>query len=740
MIADLALPVASQSRNESPMQHPAESLAGFGHGQAELFGARLQRILELQRDQGTKGMDEMSSPQGTASAEEAGIETEEDPRSSRTVPPFEPNLMLLYQLMCLGTGGNSATPVWGETVDTSIPLEVREGEGMSRRWAGPRALGGDPGLSDVEGRLLGSDSIGWVTSSIEAILSEVGDGPVTLELLGLSSHDPAGVDWEMPPVMGSRLGRHAAGLGTPDVAIPSTVSILRGNGAHGDLELSVTQGIGPGAAEDTVSALRLVTGYQSVAVGIGTDTRTLVGLGGRQPSRLSMSLSEAGPVDEELSQGERVAGAPGRDALAAALEEADSLGQSLRIWEEGVLPDMGLARRPMMAEEASYDGLQRLVHADLEAQQQGPMDRAPTLGLVSSSDGDELMSTGAYVPIAPTDARHDPSFVEVVVDMFHAGNRAEATGNLAPSGVFSSNSATLLGQDGMAMEKIEDPEDEDLAESHEVSGASPEQLKAADEPVGMGAKTLTVTSRNGSLKESFVRPPTAHTSGASGDVAEDEVEGSLRSPDFEAAINEVISRHEPDDMEETKVTDQETMGSRPVNQDAKHAVRVEAPFDGSTQRSAHGVSATQRPISNHPVTSGQIVEQILERVELDMKGDYGEIRLQLKPEHLGELHVKITTDNGVISAAFMAESHTVKSLIEAGLPELRQQLMQQGLNIQDVSVQVGGHGAHGGESYAGGSGSAFSGAWFHDHCGIDGASATAGPRPYLWGNTIDFRA
>lgn len=135
----------------------------------------------------------------------------------------------------------------------------------------------------------------------------------------------------------------------------------------------------------------------------------------------------------------------------------------------------------------------------------------------------------------------------------------------------------------------------------------------------------------------------------------------------------------------------------------------------------------------------QIVEQVVKQVKLDATGEYGEIRLQLKPEHLGELQVKIATENGVVSAIFVAESHAVKSLIEAGLPQLKDQLMQQGLNIQDVAVHVGGD-APSGQSHAGRHDFGSTSNYPVRSIGAKSMAVASTIGRRNWGNTIDFRA
>ena len=213
-----------------------------------------------------------------------------------------------------------------------------------------------------------------------------------------------------------------------------------------------------------------------------------------------------------------------------------------------------------------------------------------------------------------------------------------------------------------------------------------------------------------------------------------------------AEPNEVQSGHEVTELTQSQTAGLErTEGTPEKTKDAtfntKEVTRLETLFGSSLEQSPLVEEAGRgRPSPSVPVTVRQVVDQIVQKVELEMKGEYGEIRLQLKPEHLGELEIKIATNNGVVSAAFLAESKTVKGLIEAGLPHLKQQLMQQGLNIQDVSVEVGGGNSHGRQSYTGSADSNLSGAWYQGGAGTDTVGVTARPQQSLWGSTIDYRA
>jgi flagellar hook-length control protein FliK len=89
------------------------------------------------------------------------------------------------------------------------------------------------------------------------------------------------------------------------------------------------------------------------------------------------------------------------------------------------------------------------------------------------------------------------------------------------------------------------------------------------------------------------------------------------------------------------------------------------------------------------VNTADVIEQIVSRVKVEAKADTTEVRLTLKPENLGDVSLKISAQNGIVTAQFTAESQRIKEIIEAGFNQLRDALNSQGLNIARLDVSVG---------------------------------------------------
>lgn len=103
-----------------------------------------------------------------------------------------------------------------------------------------------------------------------------------------------------------------------------------------------------------------------------------------------------------------------------------------------------------------------------------------------------------------------------------------------------------------------------------------------------------------------------------------------------------------------------------------------------------GIAKTQEPpgfTSN--VSFQDISEQLIQSGKLKLLGERKEIELQLKPEYLGRLALKVTVENGTLMARFLVENHQVGRMLDQNLAGLRQTLGDQGINLEQVQVEVG---------------------------------------------------
>ncbi|MGE5588583.1 MAG: flagellar hook-length control protein FliK [Clostridia bacterium] len=93
-----------------------------------------------------------------------------------------------------------------------------------------------------------------------------------------------------------------------------------------------------------------------------------------------------------------------------------------------------------------------------------------------------------------------------------------------------------------------------------------------------------------------------------------------------------------------------------------------------------------------PVTARTVVDQIVRRAELRLGRSEAEMVIDLKPDVLGRVHLRISAEPGRIVAQIRVESAVTRQLIEAGLGDLKAALAERGLDLGNVAVS-GGFGA-----------------------------------------------
>jgi len=74
------------------------------------------------------------------------------------------------------------------------------------------------------------------------------------------------------------------------------------------------------------------------------------------------------------------------------------------------------------------------------------------------------------------------------------------------------------------------------------------------------------------------------------------------------------------------------------------------------------------------------------------------MKIQLQPEFLGKMIIKIALEDGLLTARFITDNNQVKHLLESNLAALRQSLEAQGIRVErtEVNVQLDSGGTFGG--------------------------------------------
>lgn len=167
-----------------------------------------------------------------------------------------------------------------------------------------------------------------------------------------------------------------------------------------------------------------------------------------------------------------------------------------------------------------------------------------------------------------------------------------------------------------------------------------------------------------------------------------------------------------EDQQQDRSQDQQ--GGAPAQAAPEKAKRDAAPMDRSGAQSAdapaqvqprtstavapsafqqtlhESIMGTRQAPPQQPQADYDIPRQIVDQARLIRRAADTEMVIKLKPEHLGELTLRISvSEGGAVSASFHSPHAEVRAAIENSLVQLRQDLNNQGIKVDNVEVFSG---------------------------------------------------
>lgn len=108
----------------------------------------------------------------------------------------------------------------------------------------------------------------------------------------------------------------------------------------------------------------------------------------------------------------------------------------------------------------------------------------------------------------------------------------------------------------------------------------------------------------------------------------------------------------------------------------------------TVQDTRQAVIAVTEKTPDVPVKPRELISQIIEKAKVILSPDKSEMVMDLKPDSLGKISLKVVTENGIVMAKFVAENQQVREILESNMQLLKDSLEKQGMNVQGFSVSV----------------------------------------------------
>ena len=94
-----------------------------------------------------------------------------------------------------------------------------------------------------------------------------------------------------------------------------------------------------------------------------------------------------------------------------------------------------------------------------------------------------------------------------------------------------------------------------------------------------------------------------------------------------------------------------------------------------------------------------VMSQISDRIKIESAENFKSLEINLEPESLGKVLLRIVSENGTLSAKIITANEKVKSAIDVNMEEVKETLAQQGIDIKSIDVSVDSEGK--GEGFEG---------------------------------------
>ena len=209
---------------------------------------------------------------------------------------------------------------------------------------------------------------------------------------------------------------------------------------------------------------------------------------------------------------------------------------------------------------------------------------------------------------------------------------------------------------------------------------------------------------------------------------------------------ETAASQDESGQETNAKAENETLIRQPIT--VLNETKPQGAFAALQPGNVYGTDVIKAAIAEAPVAAKEIISQVIEQAKVILTPEKSEMSMDLKPDGLGKISLKVVTENGIIMAKFIADSQQVRQVLETNMQLLKDSLEKQGMVVQGFSVSVRQDSNQSGRNWTkpqNGTDRSITGTAYRT-AGIESSLAdvleAAGMKnPYLWGSsTINLTA
>ena len=126
------------------------------------------------------------------------------------------------------------------------------------------------------------------------------------------------------------------------------------------------------------------------------------------------------------------------------------------------------------------------------------------------------------------------------------------------------------------------------------------------------------------------------------------------------------------------------------NDSLKAGVSTDAIIDNKATTTIVSGKSTPTPMPSSGDTAFQktVMDQIVEKASFRSANDRSEMRIQLKPDSLGEVRMNVVSEKNQLVVQMIADKSETKEIIESQIHHLKAELDKQGLTVSKIEVTI----------------------------------------------------
>lgn len=228
--------------------------------------------------------------------------------------------------------------------------------------------------------------------------------------------------------------------------------------------------------------------------------------------------------------------------------------------------------------------------------------------------------------------------------------------------------------------------DEVINEISEATGLSLEAVKDVLEKLGTSEDADNVLQQEMLHSQLLAEEQTEAQATDTQDLTHSDEEIDTTKSDLDADLNKGVANESEDGAH---ILLNRSLSEKRESKDLMDGNNPNPFLENQMKQLTNAVTETVKETAGFIDTDTEmIMNQITDYMKSQVVDGVSEIDMQLHPENLGTLHVKLTSKEGVVTAQFTAQNDVVKAALESQMIQLKETFKEQGVSVEAIEVMV----------------------------------------------------